>query len=140
MIASTMTTAPTTTAVRETFGSLRFRMLKLVDIGQCPPVSTGSGTPGGGASGTCGPGPAGGGGPGKSPGGTPYGGNGFDGPAMGSVRAPGGAGGSGTGTPCRSGGVSPGTPALVIPGVYPGPAGLGADAATFGGTKPGNPP
>src|ERR1700726_1995986 len=101
-IASTTTTVPTTSPIRETPGSLRFRTLKIVDIGQWPPMSTGTGTPGGGASGTCGPGPAGGGGPGRS------------------------AGGSGTGTPCSSGGVCPGTPALVMPGVYPGPYGLGA--------------
>jgi hypothetical protein len=36
------------------------------------------------------------------------------------------AGGSGTGRPCNSGGVRPATPALVMPGVYPGPFGLGA--------------
>ena len=51
----------------------------------------------------------------------------------GTVRAPGGAGGSGTGAPGMSGGIWPGMAAAGTPGVKPGPFGFGVDVATSGG-------
>src|SRR6476646_5265636 len=62
----------------------------------------------------------------------PWGGSG----PTGTVRAPGGAGGSAAGTPPMSGGSWPGTAAAGTPGVKPGPFGLGGDVITSGRVQP----
>src|ERR1700739_4902495 len=133
MVRPTITTAvPITTATRETCGSRRLRMLKIVLIGCYPPFPPGVMN----GAGSCGPGPGGAAGPGGSPGAKVDGGEvGPAGPS-GSVRAPGGAfGGSGTGVPGRSGGGAPGRPAIGIPGVGGKPSGCGGDVMTSGGAS-----
>ena len=122
------TSAPMITAARDTFGSFRFRTLKIVVISYTPycPCDSGGrngGFPGNGgvpAGPAFGPGPGGGGGPVKAGGsgampGVKSGGSGGIGPT-GTVRAPGGAGGSGAGTPGISGGSWPGIAAEGTPG------------------------
>ena len=90
-----------------------------------------------------GPGPGGGGGPFKAGGsgampGVKSGPSGGIGPT-GTVRAPGGAGGNGAGTPGMSGGNWPGMAAAGTPGVNPGPFGFGSEVTTSGGRYSGPP-
>ena len=89
--------------------------------------------------GSFGPGPGGAAGPGGRPGANVDGGGVGPAGCKFSVRAPGGAcPGSGTAVPGASGGVSPGRPAIGIPGVGGSPSVLGGDACTSGGA--GKPP
>src|SRR5689334_7948722 len=131
--AITITTAPTIAAVLETCGSLRFRMLKIVDTGQEPPVSgtRNGGLPGSGSVVTgdsCWPGPGGGGPCSIGTGGTATGaGPGPGAGPSGTVRALIGPSGIATGVPGRFGDGCPGSAAAGRPGAG-GPAfGLGAD-------------
>src|SRR5260370_20329939 len=91
--------------------------------------------------GSCGPGPAGAAGPGGRPGANVDGGGvGPAGPS-GSVRAPGGgSAGGGTGVPGALGDVSPGRPAIGMPGIGGRPFGFGGDAWTSSGAGKAGPP